>query len=285
MGLRNFLLLGIFAILPTQAGGRTLLLPAIESAKGIGALELVMEQEPEAQDPGQPLFVCAEYAPVPKTLLCLSNFVETMNLAFLRSSIWTEGLYGNPFHVVVDHGNRSYLQNLERARGHDLRSLDLFNFFNAVDSLCGTEKRYCLSSVEADFRKAVFTPFARLNQSFVLLGFALRRNIFSKPPYRPFLGHEIYHSQYFNSLRYRDVVNKFWKTMVSESDKEKIKTQLRQTYNIDDSNHPDLLLNEFQAYLLQPEANQAMLKDFVSRYQAELKRMLAEHGIVLHSIE
>lgn len=269
-----------------QVDAKILLLPSINSVADISAIEVAMEETSEAQDAGRPLTICAWFTPIPKTLMCMSNFVEVMNLTFLRTSIWAEGAYGNPFHSVVDQGHPSVRQNLENARGHDLKSADLVAFFNAADEKCNEGRQFCLSSIEKEFRRTVLSPNVQGGKDFVLLGYSLRKNIFSKPPYIPFLSHEILHAQYFNTPGYKDVVAQFWHSKVSFEDQERIKAVLRNTYGVDDPiRGTELLHNEFQAYLLQPDAKNFHLKDFVDRYQNQLKQALANSGTALVLIE
>ena len=89
------------------------------------------------------------------------------------------------------------------------------------------------------------------------------------------IAHEILHLQFFTDSRIKPVAEKFWDEKVSAEDKAAIKQKLAPNYNVEDR---ELLVNEFQAYMLQASAEYYELGNFL-KYRDALRAAMAAVGV------
>jgi hypothetical protein len=213
---------------------------------------------------------CGRYTPVPNTIVCLTPTQNQMNRAFLRGSIWAEGLYGTSFHSVVYLDSPMVAMAQERIRGHDLSGKDLFAFFSAAEKFCESNRNACLNEEETELRDVLRS---NAQSDSVVIGLPVKTSNSSSRGnfYLPnILSHELLHARFFNVQGYAQSVREFWLQKVSAQDQVEIATELRKTYNVDANEASPLLLNEFQAYLLQKGAGDSRLKKFLPKYQRAL---------------
>jgi hypothetical protein len=85
------------------------------------------------------------------------------------------------------------------------------------------------------------------------------------------------HAQYFRSSELRSIVSKYWDAYVTDEEKEAVKRALRANYAIDRDR--ELLLNEFQAYVLMHRAEGFELAAIVPAHREPLHQQLANVGI------
>ena len=152
--------------------------------------------------------------------------------------------------------------------GHDIPSDELLKFWSELEKSCSSGGA-CPLSEEEELFKDVILPFAESQKPFVVISFSIDNDWYIA------LSHEVLHAQYFLDSKYQEVVDGFWRDVVREEDKIKIKSILGRFYN---QNDEFLMRNEFQAYVLQAQAMQSSLQEFVKRYQEELIKKLTEVG-------
>ncbi|MGE4278075.1 MAG: hypothetical protein AB7G62_00715 [Magnetospirillum sp.] len=66
------------------------------------------------------------------------------------------------------------------------------------------------------------------------------------------IAHELHHARYFSDTGYRTAIAEFWNEQLSEAERDKARAQLGTLY---DSQNEDLIINEFQAYVLPGKPN------------------------------
>lgn len=90
----------------------------------------------------------------------------------------------------------------------------------------------------------------------------------------PTIAHELYHARYFSDPAYRAAIAAFWNDRLSEAERRQIRTALGALY---DSRNEDLMLNEFQAYVL-PSTASPWVRDLNQKYRVPLRDFLNERG-------
>ncbi len=202
-----------------------------------------------------------------------------MNDAFLRMSFFAEGLKGRPAGSIVEATDHALLRLEPTVGGHDLRVADVRAFLVAADARCAAEPGKCPSPME----RVVGDKLASANgDKRVVLAVPMRVDATIAAPYMPYLSHEIWHAHYFLIDGFADVVARFWEDVVTPADKNGIRDALRPTYEIDDPSRHDLLLNEFQAYLLAHREGSDGFEPFAERYRSALLDALADQNIPTH---
>jgi hypothetical protein len=97
------------------------------------------------------------------------------------------------------------------------------------------------------------------------------------------VAHEIQHATYHLDPDIRATVGAFWSSAVPDADKAAIRATLGRIYN---SANEALMIDEFQAYILQPAAENAVLGAFVATYRAPLlAALLANNGYTPPTVE
>jgi hypothetical protein len=216
---------------------------------------------------------CAEIAEIPGAFVCLSFFELDMNKMLGRAGVYAEGGYVLPrgtFPKETDPDVRKL--NLE-VEGQDLKSEDLVPFFDGMLARCAAgDKDLCLNPSETAFYANVLKPIEAKFKKFVILGFSAQ----SFDSYQVNLGHEMMHAQYMMQPKFKDVVDRFWAAM-PDADKAAIRRILAK--NAYDPRDEFLMRNEFQAYLLEPEAAGDMMKDYVPKYRQAVIEALARQNV------
>lgn len=204
--------------------------------------------------------------------LCLNLTQNGMNQSLARATSFIEGLAG-PKGVLIDHNKPELAQFLREIGGHDLRGKDLILFYKEAMQACeksNHDKNICLSNQEQDLFESYLLPEIAKNPNFVVITFAVLSNM----NYEDVVTHEIMHAQYFTDDLFRETIDNFWEKKVSSTDKEKIIHILSSAgYNMDDEL---LMKNEFQAYILQSNAEKGLLVEFVEKYSESLRAKLAK---------
>jgi len=208
---------------------------------------------------------CAKVKEVKGAILCNSYQRKVMNQMFARASIFTEGVFGREKGSLLATDDRLLSTRARKIRGHDLKKEDLEKFLIAVIKKCKENSNYCLNSAEKQIFK-LLTPFINSNDPFVVITFASD----GTASYDVIVGHEILHAQYFLEENYRESVNTFWKAMTNK-EKKRIRKTLSDVYNKEDE---FLMINEFQAYILQSTAYRGKLRKYVTKYRERFMQAL-----------
>lgn len=214
---------------------------------------------------------CVELTDVSGVIVCVFNTARFMNYALNRASEFVE-------HERKVLSDRAHLdeETIETAEGHDLRGEDLLAFdrawtaarssFAPVDDEDSREKL----ALERDFWDAFVRPRLKKTPDLVLLAVAIGTDIEAT------LSHEILHAQYFQTKELRRIVGEYWSASVSDADKERVKAALRESYDVENA---ELLVNEFQAYVLMHGAEESELSEISKKHREPLAKQLAAAGI------
>lgn len=213
---------------------------------------------------------CGELAQLPGAWACMSRGRVGMNRAFLRASIFAEGLIGVEQGTVVSTLSSDYAELETRAAGHDLRSEDLLAFWSAAGAACRADMLSCGTREERALFERFIVPLASEHPTFVVI--AVSADV--HPDY--YASHEVLHAQYFLQPAYAETVDAYWASDVGEADRSAIVTALGNTY----ASAPELVLrNEFQAYLLMTDAEVDKLSAFVPTHGPALTERLTARGV------
>jgi|GEM_PF-3560417 len=216
---------------------------------------------------------CAEAKQIPGTYVCLSFFAIDMNRIFGRASVYAEGGFGRPRGSFPADSDADVRKLNLLVEGQDLKSEDLTAFFDGMRARCARgERSRCLNRAESLFYETVFRPAAAKYPRFVFLSFASQ----SFDSYQSNLGHELLHAQYMLRPEFKETIDAFWDAL-PEPDKAGVRKILDQ--NAYDPHDEYLMRNEFQAYVLEPESDEDLLKEFVPKYAPALTRALAARGL------
>jgi len=83
------------------------------------------------------------------------------------------------------------------------------------------------------------------------------------------LEHELLHARYFSSAEYRQAVADFWHDSLNEEQRTQVRREFSSQFN---PRNEDLMINEFQAYLLQSRPSL-----WIAGLRAELRSRLLDH--------
>ncbi len=197
-----------------------------------------------------------EVAPVkeiPDTFLVLSSERELVNYPLLRASRWIEDNY-----PIEKDSNFFSDPNLIQVAGHDLRSkdlqafLDLFMRRHLQTRLPRDLKNKIRAQAEREFWSSFLVPQLEKAETsgtpFVVI---------SAPAHpiigRDIVGHEIFHARYFLEPPFRDACDEYWDQKVPQAQKLIFYGALLDGYSMIQIDQ-ELAANEFQAYVLQPNA-------------------------------
>lgn len=216
---------------------------------------------------------CREAAEIPGTFVCMfahstlgnlmlyrtTNFVERLNRRYSRGVIIPGYGFGEDWGDVNAKGY---------ANAFDLEKKDLLEFYNKAQAECAAGRNEsCLNAYEKNLFNSFILPLAQTRENFVILGVGYG-NAGS-------LSHEIIHAQYFLRPEYRAVVDCYWETELSADQRTGVKNYLEDTY---DTSYRFLMINEFQAYVLQ-RGERSQLRSDGERHQGPLLRQLNDAGI------
>jgi len=265
-----------------------LLTDKISAGSGIGAWRKRLDKEGRdrvketikrdgALGPTGALTECAETAEIPGVFLCQSFFQNDLNGIFGRLSFYAEGGYELGRGTLVDTKNWELVALNLTTQGHDLKRGDLLEAFGKMSDACSKGKKdLCPTPYEAEFYRKILVPISRQYKSFVVLGFSYQ----AFDTYQSNVGHEMMHAQYFMIKNYQDAVHEYWLSIPDDkpdSDREKIKKALAEEGY--DPKDDALMENEFQAYVLEPGAEDDRLGQFVPAHRAPLTQVLRKHGV------
>lgn len=248
------------------------------------ALSWVQKAEPvsrnlrlKGQYPQSGYYECYETAEIKDTILCHFNNKEDMGYALARASCYIEGSFcGHEKGSIIGFNDPGFRAALLQINGYDLKGSDLIRFYNAVNTKCKESKLedICPNHFERKLFEEKLLPWATVKPNYVLITFAR----FNGENWYIALLHEIMHAQYFQVKKYQEIVNNYWNHRVSEKEKAQIRLALSIAYDPKDEL---LMINEFQAYLLQTGADQpnSLLHKFVPRHRQPLMKDLKKADV------
>ncbi len=264
------------------AGSSPLKLEKIEISQK--ALEWVRSAEAVARDlrlkakyPQIGYYECRETVEISNTILCHFNNKEEMGYALARASCFIEGSFcGHGKGTIIGFTDPGFRTALLSINGFDLKGSDLLQFYEAAKKKCEESKsdNFCLNHFEKALFEEKILPWASAVPEYVLITFAR----FSGEQWYKSLLHEIMHAQYFQGKKYREVVELYWRAELKEEERARIREALLVAYDPKDE---FLMINEFQAYLLQTGAEEpaSLLHRFVPAHRSRLMNKLKAAGV------
>jgi hypothetical protein len=215
---------------------------------------------------------CAELQELPGTFVCCSFFQKDINLALTRAGLFLGAGKGMSAGTLAKQDSPALLNYQKLVAGHNLAGPVILDFFRATDA--ATDAQLKSNSAEAALSKALL-QWSRLTgyaDKFYVIGFSIQ----TTKDQRGVVSHEIFHAYYFLNLQYKATVVKFWRDHVSAEDRTAITLEIGRAYNTESE---DLVIDEFQAYLVQENAENDRMKAFVGKYRQDLLRALQAQGI------
>jgi hypothetical protein len=210
------------------------------------------------------LIECREAEEIPAAYLCLSFFQYDLNRLFGRASIFAEGGYELGRGSLANESHPDMAKLNLTTQGHDLKSSDLLTFFKMSET--------SWNPYEKKFHDNVLLKLKKRHGKFVVLGFSYQ----AFDSYQSIVGHEVMHAQYLLQPQYAKTVANFWGTL-SADERSAIRSALKEeAYDPADE---ELMKNEFQAFVLEPDAETDRLAKFAQRYRVRLMNLLQQARI------
>jgi|GEM_PF-4855848 len=220
---------------------------------------------------------CAEIKELPGTFFCCSFYQQDINDALTRAGIFMGAGKGMKAGTVAKHSDFPLINYKKLVAGHNLPGAVVTDFFAEIESASDAQ----LKANTAE--QAFLNQFVKskqidaLNGKFYLIGISIQ----TTKDQKGVISHEIFHAYHFLNPQYRDTVLRFWQDQVSDADKTAITNEVGLAYNVDDES---LVIDEFQAYLVQNNAEKDRMKAFVAKYRNALLKELKNQNIELIQI-
>ncbi|MDO9415537.1 hypothetical protein [Pararhizobium sp.] len=192
---------------------------------------------------------CRELSDVGNAFLCLTQTSELLTRLMARASYFKEA---SPRGQIVSVNDGRFMGS-DQAHyvGHDTVAKSINAFYAKSAEKCVESRELCVSPLEKELFDKVIEPLRKRQvTNFAILAVEARADSFMSN-----VTHEILHARYYLSPAYRSVVTKFWKKNVAPDDRDKIRKFLADTYNFEGPEGETLLMNEFQAYTLEEDAD------------------------------
>ena len=211
---------------------------------------------------------CNETSEIPGFYICVAFYQADLNDAFTRAGIYMGAAKGMEKGTLLKESDWTLKNYKKLVAGHNLPGDVVRKFYRSAMQ----NPDITLNTMEAQFYSALMSQPQLKNEDtpFYIVGLSVQ----STKPQQSVLSHEIYHAQYLLTKNYKSVVDRYWKETVTDDDKDKIRAVLGRAYNTEDY----IIVDEFQAYLLQDNADKDMLKDFLS-YREGLEKELVSAGV------
>jgi hypothetical protein len=226
---------------------------------------------------------CRSLKYIPGTILCLTKTEPQLKALMGRISYFVEGKQGR---ILVQEDNPTYqISDQANYAGHDIMYSDFSEFYTKIDESClspTSSEKICLNTEEIALRKLIDDEKKSFGNVVVIAAQA-ETDILNVV-----VSHEILHAKFFLNPEYQKIVKKFWidKVVAAQKDVE-IHNKLSDIYAVANatvsftegqgpSSRPELLLlNEFQAYILQQgDRRYSHLKEYMDLFRSELERAL-----------
>lgn len=213
---------------------------------------------------------CAEIVDLPGAFFCISSSRVLMNETFTRMGIFWGTVKGFAPGTILRADNHYLKKMIPLIDGHNLPGSIIEGFLSTIRMNSSSETK--LSLQELDFEK----NFVRLRQVADLRGqYYVIVISGDTPEVATTVSHEMNHAKFYLDRNFREAVQQFWNNRISEKDKIDIEEKLAQIYNTQDL---QVVIDEFQAYLLEDEGENGVLGTFAKRYRSELLGVLHERA-------
>jgi hypothetical protein len=272
-----FIVFVVVALSTYKARADVKIVSTLDATNGIPAWNQSFKKRAQAlinqnQYPANGYTECAETRELKNVYLCLSDTQKNMNLMTARAALFTEGSFGVPNGSVVSQSDERFQKAIKYIGGNDLKSTDLIDFYRNAQMACKQSPDTCLNNQESEIFSNLILPQARKTSDFVVITYAL----LSEMPYQDVVTHEIMHAQYFVQPKFRETVDNFWANSMSEDERSQVRQILGQYY---DASNDYLMRNEFQAYMLQANAEEDFLKSLVPIFRERLMSAMKDADV------
>ncbi len=210
-------------------------------------------------------------APLEKTLVCLNvGTPEEMFSILGPASIFSEGNYGFKKGTLVDRSKVADLIKTQEEQlfDYNLKGVDLRRFLKETEKQCVTNSDKCLSKDERLFFDKISNQIDK--KDFVLITSTFFPMFFGDA-HLTAISHELMHVMYMQNANYLKIANDFWHKDVSASDKQLAKDSFKEIYDIDVEY---VVINEFQAHILQRRPEEGKLPELSLKYRSSLMQKL-----------
>lgn len=211
---------------------------------------------------------CAELASLPGAFIACAFYQRDLNETFTRAGLFMGAGKGFAPGMIPSARDYTLLNYQKLVAGHNLPGRVIIDFGRAleVDSDGPTP-------AEAGFLNTFLKhPSVRERDGeFYVIGVSVQ----SMKPQDSVISHEIFHAYRYLRPRYRAIIDLFWRERISAADRASITVEIGRGYNVDDE---DLVIDEFQAYLLQENAGRDRARAFVPTYRDALIEALRDGG-------
>ncbi|MCB9061351.1 MAG: hypothetical protein H6622_07505 [Halobacteriovoraceae bacterium] len=191
-----------------------------------------------------------------------------MNKTLIRTSLFNDGGPGvkkgelPPSHSLFLH------ESMEAARGLNLKGSQINKFYQLAQ-----QNDYSLYEEEKVFKPILDNLMdTHPDGNFYLIAFnivGLSMDTF---------GHEVNHALFETNINYKNIIKNFWHKKLTDSERQLVRDALGAIYEGE-----DVIIDEFQAYLLQPEvpaAQSSLLPHkVVLKYKNELIAILRKNNV------
>lgn len=211
---------------------------------------------------------CREVVDVPGTYLCLTANQEMLSSLMGRVSFYVEG---SPARSLVAESDPLYQKSPQKHYGgHDIMASDMEEFYSRLEETCRSPEKICANDLETSLQNIVIKDAqAQGYKNYAIIASSVKTKDLAHV-----ISHEMYHARFFLNSHYQALVRQFWNNKVSFEDRKAIANIIGQIYNIKTPQGETLLLNEFQAFMLEESAEQDLLGVFAKRYAEELRKSL-----------
>lgn len=219
----------------------------------------VSRMEPERMD-------CVDVSELPGVLLCAASSKKVLNLSFARTTVFFDGMAGFRAGSVISQSDLLRREVLDDILGHFHSFVSIAEFQSQAAAACRRSVEYCPNAHEQE----LFDLTSRVSASYIAA--------FAVGSFGSLVtaGHELLHAQYALDSSYRLTVNTFWNEVLTEAERSEVTEKLSPLYDV---SNRDLLVNEFQAYLFEPAAEDGGLaEDWVPKFRQRLTAYLEAHS-------
>ncbi|WP_163836271.1 hypothetical protein [Spartinivicinus ruber] len=212
---------------------------------------------------------CSAITEISGAYICVAFYQADLNNAFTRIGIFMGAGKGMKRGTLLKEDDWKLKNYKKIVAGHNMPGKTIIEFYNQVKESSSIK----LNQKEQAFKEAfIDTPSIQVKkENFYVIGLSVQ----STKSQASVASHEIFHAQYLLTPNYKKVVDDFWHNQITEIDKKKIKTILGKAYNTEDY----IIIDEFQAYLIQDNAEKDFLGEFVNKYRKALISALAKAGV------
>lgn len=218
---------------------------------------------------------CNGVTEVPGAYVCVTFYQADLNDAFTRIGLFMGAGKGLKQGTLLQASDWKLKNYKKLVAGHNMPGKTIIDFYN------NTKKKPAikLNKMEASFKASfVNNPVIQAKKdNYYVIGLSVQ----STKSQESVVSHEIFHAQYLLTPNYKETVDKFWQTQVSSEDKKKIKETLGKAYNTEDT----IIIDEFQAYLIQDNAEKDFLQEFVKAYRNKLINALKLADVEIVSVK